>query len=496
MVITAAHCDQNSFRIAVGNQDIDGDGTVSGVSEKFSHEDYNQISIRNDIMILKLSNPVTDITPVKLNFDESIPADNQELIAIGLGRLSQTGNLPDKLQFVDLDEYIFEDCKDAYSLFGGGFFGDIFDDFFTNMEEQYQVCAGGDGQKDSCFGDSGGPLVVSGGDAGSDVLIGLTSYGKGCAQLGSPGVYTRISGYEDWIKTRVCQFSDFKPDYCDDFESPSGNSPTPSPTSAGGLGGLFGSLGFCFSGVDSVEVQNVGSIPMSDLKIGDSILVSPNKYEKVYSFGHYHETAAAEFLKIETNDASLEITKDHLLFIEGDKSIAASELKTGMNLLYGSELSTIQSIDTVVRQGIFAPFTPSGKLMVSGFQVSNYVALNDSASIKILGVDFHYQFVSNIFESPHRLVCHVFGSCPGETYNEQGISDWNAVPLNAFQWLLQQDSLILSLGFCLTFLVVSLSSALEFLVGISFSSIITASLALLAFVTFRASSSSGKRKNM
>ena len=51
--------------------------------------------------------------------------------------------------------------------------------------------------QDSCNGDSGGPMTRAQGSA--RVLVGLVSWGKGCALAGVPGIYTRVSAYRDWI---------------------------------------------------------------------------------------------------------------------------------------------------------------------------------------------------------------------------------------------------------------------------------------------------------
>ena len=46
-------------------------------------------------------------------------------------------------------------------------------------------------------GDSGGPLICA--EDGKPVLYGVTSWGFGCAKENSPGVWTKITNYVDWI---------------------------------------------------------------------------------------------------------------------------------------------------------------------------------------------------------------------------------------------------------------------------------------------------------
>lgn len=63
-----------------------------------------------------------------------------------------------------------------------------------------EVCAGYDeGGVDTCQGDSGGPMLVR--DGGEWLLVGITSWGHGCAQAGKPGVYAEVAAGTAFIKS-------------------------------------------------------------------------------------------------------------------------------------------------------------------------------------------------------------------------------------------------------------------------------------------------------
>ena len=83
--------------------------------------------------------------------------------------------LPDKLHKAVVPVMSDDQCRSSY--------GSMY--YLASM-----LCAGFEaGGVDSCQGDSGGPLFVR---QPVDTLIGIVSWGDGCAQAGSPGVYTKV----------------------------------------------------------------------------------------------------------------------------------------------------------------------------------------------------------------------------------------------------------------------------------------------------------------
>merc|ERR550519_1007563 len=62
------------------------------------------------------------------------------------------------------------------------------------------LCAEAEG-KDSCQGDSGGPFTVD--VEGQHHLVGVVSWGFGCAKAGLPGVYSSVSAQREWVDQKI-----------------------------------------------------------------------------------------------------------------------------------------------------------------------------------------------------------------------------------------------------------------------------------------------------
>lgn len=58
------------------------------------------------------------------------------------------------------------------------------------------------GRTDACQNDSGGPLVCLDADK-QPVLVGIVSFGKGCARPNYPGVYSNVASYTEWIHQTI-----------------------------------------------------------------------------------------------------------------------------------------------------------------------------------------------------------------------------------------------------------------------------------------------------
>ena len=189
-VMTAAHCMEgestNSFEVVIGLNNLKTEkGHVRTVNQIIVHPDYDNYWLYSDIAMIELSEPVVDIQPVSLCYDY-VKKSGKSLTVMGWGDLKENGSGSNVLMKVSIPIVSDSACKLTYP-------GEIDDGMF---------CAGLEiGGKDSCQGDSGGPAIVWMDNQWQ--LIGLVSWGNGCARAGFYGVYTRIQQFFSFVFASV-----------------------------------------------------------------------------------------------------------------------------------------------------------------------------------------------------------------------------------------------------------------------------------------------------
>ena len=214
-IVTAAHCltdpegdaDAAPFAaeeidVVLGEHALDrAEGTEQqhSVAELIIHPDYDERTHDSDIALLRLTrdaelNQRVQTVVLLLPAEEpELLAEGAETVATGWGATEEGGEVSPLLREVSLPIVSRERCREQPDrpLF-----------ITENM-----LCAGyPEGGRDACQGDSGGPLVAwdaDAGTAGAWKLAGLVSFGDGCARPNSPGVYTRVPSFVQWIRGYV-----------------------------------------------------------------------------------------------------------------------------------------------------------------------------------------------------------------------------------------------------------------------------------------------------
>lgn len=212
-VLTAAHClddlseDYRLDRIRLGEWNLLTDPDCDehdycneppldvGIEEMINHEDYDKVTILNDIALVKLNQSVNfteTISPVCLPLsDQAKNKNTDEMVftAIGWGNTEHRNGT-----------YEYGSTHKLHVQVRGvnlTYCNEVYDDEITPT----QICAGGESGKDSCQGDSGGGLVSA--VDGFYYDYGVVSWGYGCGRKGTPGIYTRVTSFLDWIKNKM-----------------------------------------------------------------------------------------------------------------------------------------------------------------------------------------------------------------------------------------------------------------------------------------------------
>jgi hypothetical protein len=255
--------------------------------------------------------------------------------------------------------------------------------------------------------------------------------------------------------------------------------PTPTPSSA---------PGFCFSAETTVNVEGRATpVPMKDLQVGDHVLTQSKMiYEPVYAFAHMDKLRTIEFLQIHTPSsgaAPLELTEEHMVFVEGKSGpVRAAALKVGDILSSKSSIGpqSVTKISTVFRQGLYAPLTPSGTIVVAdGIVASNYIAMQgprediENEERVILGdawtvPHLHQADVAHMWLSPMRMWCLGITSKMCDRHDEDGKHPYVALGLHLVAAMDTKSFVAQFIVIALALLVVGIFSAVEACFGASY----------------------------
>jgi secreted trypsin-like serine protease len=191
-ILTAAHCVRNSIvredpkrvEVIAGSSQYAIGGERLKVAAIHTHPKYNESTMDHDFALLRLQSPVTQGKVIEWAKEQTQVSEGTNTCVTGWGATFEGG--PGSIDLLGAEVPIVsnEVCNRPESYNG---------DITAAM-----MCAGRkEGGVDSCQGDSGGPLTIS--DGGRTTLIGVVSWGEGCARRLKYGVYSRVSVAAPWI---------------------------------------------------------------------------------------------------------------------------------------------------------------------------------------------------------------------------------------------------------------------------------------------------------
>ncbi|XP_041527059.1 transmembrane protease serine 11G [Microtus oregoni] len=195
-LLTSAHCfdtykNPKLWTVSFGTT-LSHPLTTRKIASIIIHENYAAHKHDDDIAVVKLSSPVLfseNLRRVCLPDATFQVLPKSKVFVTGWGALKANGPFPNSLQEVEI-EIISNDVCNQVNVYGGAISSGM-------------ICAGFlTGKLDACEGDSGGPLVIPH-DGNIWYLLGIVSWGIDCGKENKPGIYTRVTHYRNWIKSKT-----------------------------------------------------------------------------------------------------------------------------------------------------------------------------------------------------------------------------------------------------------------------------------------------------
>nr|XP_031360473.1 acrosin [Lonchura striata domestica] len=197
-VLTAAHCFADSrnistMRLLIGATQLTEPGPgaeVRLIKRLLVHKEYGSADQRNDIALLELNEPVQCSSYIQLACVPNATLNVAQLetcYVAGWGATTaRSQKSSDVLQEAKVHLINVQICNSS--------------EWYQGDIHTHNLCAGyPEGGIDTCQGDSGGPLMCKDNSADFFWVVGVTSWGRGCARAKRPGIYTSVQHFYDWI---------------------------------------------------------------------------------------------------------------------------------------------------------------------------------------------------------------------------------------------------------------------------------------------------------
>ncbi|XP_060688812.1 transmembrane protease serine 3 [Hemiscyllium ocellatum] len=196
-IATAAHCVVefmflSSWKVYVGIAEQPLTDSASYIVEKIIyHKKYKGRTYDYDIALIKLARPLMFndwIQPICLPNSGQEFAEGTACWISGWGLTAEGDEISISLMEAQVPLISNRLCSRP--------------EIYYKRISSRMICAGYlQGGVDSCQGDSGGPLACKENSVWK--LVGITSWGAGCANQNKPGVYARVTEYLDWIHKQM-----------------------------------------------------------------------------------------------------------------------------------------------------------------------------------------------------------------------------------------------------------------------------------------------------
>ncbi|CAN8175923.1 unnamed protein product [Coccothraustes coccothraustes] len=215
-VLTVAQCfsragDISIYKVVMGTTDVAQPGpeaAVRRIQRLLKHQNYVAATAMNNIALLELEQPVECSDYIQLGCvpDSSLAVSELKTCYVAGWRATPENAPSPRLVLQEAKVRLIDVQLCNSSRWYGG------------AVHPQDLCAGYPrGGIDTCQGDIGGPLVCKDHAEENFWLVGLASWGRGCARARRPGIFTSTQHFHSWIRAHA-------------GPSPTGPAPAPKAT--------------------------------------------------------------------------------------------------------------------------------------------------------------------------------------------------------------------------------------------------------------------------